>query len=72
MLVTGDLIFLRSFGRVDLAGGDPKRLSESVRRMESLAVQSVIPGHGPSVIGREQVKNNFKYIFRLLEECGYM
>ncbi|MDR2198008.1 MAG: MBL fold metallo-hydrolase [Deltaproteobacteria bacterium] len=72
VLVTGDLIFSRSFGRVDLAGGDPKLLSESVRRMEALDARAVIPGHGPSVIGKDQVRNNFHYIFRLLEECGYM
>jgi glyoxylase-like metal-dependent hydrolase (beta-lactamase superfamily II) len=72
VLITGDLIFSRSFGRVDLAGGDPRQLSESIRRMEALEVQALIPGHGPSVVGREQVRNNFKFIFRLLEECGYM
>jgi glyoxylase-like metal-dependent hydrolase (beta-lactamase superfamily II) len=72
ILITGDLIFSRSFGRVDLAGCDPKLLSESIRRMEALEIQAIVPGHGPSVIGRQQVKSNFKYIFMLLEESGYM
>ncbi|MDR2340034.1 MAG: MBL fold metallo-hydrolase [Deltaproteobacteria bacterium] len=71
-LVTGDLVFSRSFGRVDLAGGDPRLLAESIRRMGALDAQAIVPGHGPSVVGRDQVRNNFKYVYRLLEECGYM
>jgi glyoxylase-like metal-dependent hydrolase (beta-lactamase superfamily II) len=72
ILITGDLIFSRSFGRVDLAGGDPKALSESVRRMEALDAHALLPGHGPSVVGQGQVRSNFKYIYRLLEESGYI
>ncbi|MDR2405986.1 MAG: MBL fold metallo-hydrolase [Deltaproteobacteria bacterium] len=72
ILVTGDLVFSRSFGRVDLQGGDAKELCESVLRMAELDVQALLPGHGPSVVGREQVKGNFKYIIELMKECGYM
>ncbi|MDR2612320.1 MAG: MBL fold metallo-hydrolase, partial [Deltaproteobacteria bacterium] len=69
ILVTGDLIFARGFGRVDLAGGDPKALIDSIRRMAALdQVETVIPGHGPSIIGRSQVEKNFKAIFELLRQ----
>jgi glyoxylase-like metal-dependent hydrolase (beta-lactamase superfamily II) len=72
VLVTGDLIFARSFGRVDLAGGDAKALVASVERMASLdRVEAVIPGHGPSIIGRSQVEKNFKAIFDLFRDSFF-
>ncbi|MDR2349615.1 MAG: MBL fold metallo-hydrolase, partial [Deltaproteobacteria bacterium] len=52
VLITGDLIFAKGFGRVDLAGGDPRELAKSIKRMSDLeGVETIIPGHGPSVVG---------------------
>jgi glyoxylase-like metal-dependent hydrolase (beta-lactamase superfamily II) len=73
ILITGDLIFSRSFGRVDLAGGNPRELVESVKRMAALdPVDFIVPGHGPSVVGRAQVERNFGFIFEMLSESGFM
>jgi glyoxylase-like metal-dependent hydrolase (beta-lactamase superfamily II) len=71
-LIVGDLIFARGFGRVDLAGGDPSELVRSVRRMAALPdVDTIIPGHGPSIVGRERVEKNYEIVFKLLEENGF-
>jgi glyoxylase-like metal-dependent hydrolase (beta-lactamase superfamily II) len=73
ILITGDLIFSRGFGRVDLAGGDPKELVESIKRMAALKdVDIIIPGHGPSIVGRGQVEKNYQYIFGILSQSGFM
>ncbi|MDR1082038.1 MAG: MBL fold metallo-hydrolase [Deltaproteobacteria bacterium] len=72
ILITGDLIFARSFGRVDLAGGDAKALIASIERMASLDhVETVIPGHGPSIVGRSQVEKNFRAIFELFRSSFF-
>jgi glyoxylase-like metal-dependent hydrolase (beta-lactamase superfamily II) len=73
VLITGDLIFAKSFGRVDLAGGDPKALVDSIKRMAALDnVEIVIPGHGPSIVGKNLVEKNYQYIFGILDQSGFM
>jgi glyoxylase-like metal-dependent hydrolase (beta-lactamase superfamily II) len=73
ILITGDLIFSGSFGRVDLAGGDPRELCVSIKRMAALeSVDMIIPGHGPAIVGRSQVEKNYKDIFSILSRSGFM
>ena len=56
LLFSGDTLFAGSFGRVDLPGGDPAAMVESLVRLRALQDQdTVLPGHGPSTtIGRER------------------
>jgi hydroxyacylglutathione hydrolase len=56
LLFSGDTLFAGSFGRVDLPGGDPAAMVESLDRLRTLADDvAVLPGHGPSTtIGRER------------------
>ncbi len=55
LLFTGDLLFAGNIGRVDLPGGDPVQMEESLRRVAALPPETrVFPGHGaPTSIGRE-------------------
>ncbi len=55
MLFSGDTLFAGGWGRVDLPGGDPGAMVESLGRLASLdAPLRVLPGHGPATtIGRE-------------------
>lgn len=48
-LFAGDLIFAEGIGRTDLPGGDAGLLKESIRRLKSLSVTHLLPGHGPVV-----------------------
>ena len=61
-LVTGDVIFNQGLGRTDLPGGDGEMLKLSIRRLATLEVDILLPGHGDPVIGREAVQANFKEV----------
>ena len=48
-MFSGDTLFEGSCGRVDLPGGDPRVMLQSLRRLASLqADYHVHPGHGGS------------------------
>jgi len=64
-LITGDVIFFQGIGRTDLPGGDGLALKESIRRLSSLEVEHLLPGHGEVVSGRELVKTNFSEVERV-------
>jgi glyoxylase-like metal-dependent hydrolase (beta-lactamase superfamily II) len=69
ILITGDLIFARSYGRTDFDGGDQAKLSESIKKMQNLeGLEMVLPGHGPSIIGADLVAENFRQVMRRLGE----
>ncbi len=56
LLLSGDTLFAGSFGRVDLPGGDPAQMAESLARLAGLDDGfAVLPGHGrETTIGRER------------------
>jgi hydroxyacylglutathione hydrolase len=56
LLLTGDTLFAGGWGRVDLPGGSPDAMVESLSRLATLDSDlAVLPGHGQrSTIGREQ------------------
>jgi glyoxylase-like metal-dependent hydrolase (beta-lactamase superfamily II) len=56
LLFSGDTLFAGGWGRVDLPGGDPARMVESLVRLGSLDEPlRVLPGHGaPTTVGRER------------------
>lgn len=62
LLLSGDLLFAGSIGRVDLPGGDERAMFESLARVVlPLPDETVVhPGHGPATtIGRERATNPF-------------
>ena len=55
-LFSGDTLFAGGWGRVDLPGGSPDQMAESIARLAGLEDGlTVLPGHGPATtIGRER------------------
>jgi hydroxyacylglutathione hydrolase len=56
ILYSGDTLFAAGWGRVDLPGGDPDAMVESISRLTALEDRvAVLPGHGETTtIGRER------------------
>jgi hydroxyacylglutathione hydrolase len=56
LLLSGDTLFAGGWGRVDLPGGDPTQMAESLTRLSRLEDPvRVLPGHGgTTTIGRER------------------
>ena len=66
-LFSGDLLFERSVGRVDLVGGDWEQLLGSVQALLDRfgPDATVYPGHGgPTTLGRELASNPFLHELR--------
>jgi hydroxyacylglutathione hydrolase len=66
-LFSGDLLFERSVGRVDLAGGDWEQLLRSVQALlDRFGPDAVVyPGHGaPTTLGNELAGNPFLHELR--------
>jgi len=65
-LAVGDVIFYRSTGRVDLPGGDPAMLKQSIDKLSGLDVEYLLCGHPyghPGVIqGKNEIARNFQFL----------
>jgi len=61
-LISGDLIFAQGVGRTDFPGGSARILKESIKRMAELDIEILLPGHGPMIKGRNNVRRNFQLI----------
>jgi glyoxylase-like metal-dependent hydrolase (beta-lactamase superfamily II) len=61
LVLSGDLLFQGSIGRVDLPMCNPAAMQESLARIAALPAHTVVyPGHGPTTtIARERVHNPF-------------
>jgi hydroxyacylglutathione hydrolase len=61
-LFAGDVIFERGVGRTDLPGGSGEQLKESIRRLSSLDIELLLPGHGNIIKGKDEVMTNFSLV----------
>ena len=58
LLITGDLLFARDFGRYDLYSGNAETLFDSLRRLRELPQSlPIYPGHGEDAILGEALDN---------------
>ncbi len=58
-LLTGDTLFAGGIGRTDLPGGNPRALTESLKRLLTLPPETVIyPGHGPTSTLAQECRSN--------------
>ena len=65
ILFAGDTLFQNSVGRTDLPGGDPRILTQSLKKLALLPPETIVyPGHGPSTSIKEEKLNNFFFRFR--------
>ena len=78
-LVSGDTLFLGSCGRVDLPGGDPEAMYDSlVNRLAKLPDETLLfPGHfyaadPSSTIGEQKRKNPYLRAARLEDFLAFM
>jgi glyoxylase-like metal-dependent hydrolase (beta-lactamase superfamily II) len=78
-LVSGDTLFLGSCGRVDLPGGDPKALFDSLtNKLARLPDDTLLyPGHlysadPSSTIGEQKRSNPYLRVARLEDFLGFM
>ena len=62
VLISGDTLFYMGVGRTDLPGGNADALAASIRRLASLDIEYLVPGHGEVVKGKEMIEKNFKLI----------
>ncbi|HKW05851.1 MAG TPA: MBL fold metallo-hydrolase [Nitrososphaerales archaeon] len=72
-VVTGDTLFIGECGRVDIPGGNPSELFESLSRLKSLDRSIIVyPGHDygpfPFTTLREQIDTNYTLRDRTKEE----
>jgi glyoxylase-like metal-dependent hydrolase (beta-lactamase superfamily II) len=61
-LITGDVLFAGGVGRTDLPGGNGHQLKESILALSEIAAASLLPGHGPLIQGKSDVRMNFKQL----------
>jgi hydroxyacylglutathione hydrolase len=64
VLISGDIVFYQGVGRSDFPGGDPSALKQSVRRLSTLPIELLIPGHGSAIQGAERIRENFGFVER--------
>jgi hydroxyacylglutathione hydrolase len=66
VLVSGDVVFPGSIGRMDLPGGSVSQMRESIERLSKLDVEYVLSGHSsmaaPIVSGKDNVVRNFQMV----------
>jgi hydroxyacylglutathione hydrolase len=66
VLITGDVIFYHSVGKVSLPGGSAKALKQSIERLAKLDSEYLLCGHpyGHSGVikGRSAVRENFEFV----------
>ena len=66
VLVSGDVVFPGSIGRMDMAGGSVRQMRDSIERLSTLDIEYILPGHssmsGPLVSGRDNVVRNFQMV----------
>jgi hydroxyacylglutathione hydrolase len=61
-LFAGDVIFEQGVGRTDLPGGSGEQLKNSIKRLSSLDVELLLPGHGNIIRGKKEVARNFSLV----------
>jgi len=61
-LVCGDVLFDHSYGRKDLPGGDYEQLLESIKKLQKLDVEYLLPGHMAVIIGKYNVEERLREV----------
>ena len=66
VLVSGDVVFPGSIGRMDFPGGSTSQMKRSIERLSALDIEYILPGHSspsaPILAGRDNVARNFEMV----------
>ncbi|UCD32871.1 MAG: MBL fold metallo-hydrolase [Desulfobacterales bacterium] len=65
LLFTGDLVFMQGIGRTDLPGGTESLLKESIKRLDALDIEWLLPGHGDIIGNGMEIKQNLSQLNQL-------
>ena len=61
-LITGDMLFVENIGRTDLPGGNPRIMSQSLKRLKKLDENiEVYPGHDYGSVPHSTIAHEKKY-----------
>ncbi|MDR1607152.1 MAG: MBL fold metallo-hydrolase [Deltaproteobacteria bacterium] len=64
LLMTGDLFFPGTIGAFNIFGGNSGDMYKSVARLRDMGgVEKVLCGHGPAIIDRDMVIQNYRALF---------
>ncbi len=61
-LFSGDTLFAEGFGRTDLQSSNPQKMLESLKKLQKTPFKALFPGHGPLLLGEEQIVKALKEI----------
>mgnify|MGYP001050242456 CR=1 FL=1 len=66
VLISGDVVFPGSIGRMDFVGGSMSQMRQSIERLSKLDVEHILPGHSSMgealVSGKQNVVRNFQMV----------
>jgi glyoxylase-like metal-dependent hydrolase (beta-lactamase superfamily II) len=64
LLIPGDLYYPGTIGAINLFGGNPTAMYKSIARLRDLGgVEMVLCGHGPAIIDRDMIIQNYRALF---------
>ena len=67
LLISGDTLFPNGVGRCDLPGGNYRRLMESLKKLISLDIEYLLPGHMGCLTSKHAVEDSLQVVRELIE-----
>lgn len=64
LLFSGDTLFAGGIGRTDLPSGNEQELTASLKKLQKIAFNTLLPGHGPVLQGAKQNSENIELMLR--------
>jgi len=71
-LLSGDCLFADGFGRTDLPGGNSKKMVESLKKLQKMPLKALLPGHGPILLGDQQIAEHIRISIELASTNAFL
>ena len=71
-LFSGDTLFAEGFGRTDLLGGSGRKMVESLKKLQKMGLKALLPGHGPVLLGKSQIKGSIERSVELASTNAFL
>jgi len=62
ILFSGDCLFVKGFGRTDLASGNAQKLVESLKKLQKIGFKALFPGHGAVLLGKDKNRLGLEFL----------